>query len=123
MTSRRSLALHDESSSVATLGSFGSASWVAGQIAGDVVRPEDSHEVAQPSCIRQIEDSIEYHECPVCSRLFRSMKHLREHFELTHVGSEAERNYRCPHCDKRFTRRSEMGRHVGVSFPTSSFGN
>lgn len=138
----------DDTLSLATLGSFGSVSWVAEQFA--------EYTTAQQSTNVQVDESIEYnYECTICSRAFATDTNLRTHMNQCHsnyytgknssnqhssitlddeeddedtehveIGAvddspdkdeDPQRGFKCPHCGKGFTRRSEMGRHVGVS--------
>lgn len=103
----------DDSTSVATLGSFGSASWVAGHFVEDESREahtnqleclsgshSDNHDNCRTSTMKQLKDP---HSIEVGCREPEQDRNMNE------------RGFRCPHCGKAFTRRSEMGRHVGVS--------
>lgn len=138
----------DDNISLATLGSFGSVSWVAEQFA--------EYATAQQLTNVQVDESIEYnYECTICSRAFATDTMLSSHMnqcnsnyykekisnnqhssvtldgdeedeDTKHSGvstiddgpdkdEDPQRMFKCPHCGKGFTRRSEMGRHVGVS--------
>lgn len=139
----------DDTLSLATLGSFGSVSWVAEQFS--------DYPTAHQSTNVQVDESIEFnYECTICSRAFVTDATLHAHMNQCHgnyytgnnlsnqhssvtlddeeddedaehveVGTidygpdkadDRKRGFKCPHCGKGFTRRSEMGRHVGVSF-------
>lgn len=109
-----SAVLADESTSVATLGSFGSASWVAEQFSverGESMSPPPEL-TGEVSTNEDDGDVTDRHVCTECTRTFDSSARLQAHFERVHAS--LERGFKCPHCGKAFTRRSEMGRHVGV---------
>lgn len=102
----------DDTHSVATLGSFASASWVAEHFA-----EEESREI--------LIDEVEWTPESQLSRKSRSslseqnqiggsFSSREELCDQTIPNNLEERGFRCPHCGKGFTRRSEMGRHVGV---------
>lgn len=104
----------DDCVSVATLGSFGSASWVAGHFLEDESGRsggEDGH--ASETDGAAGESCRIYHGCKQCSNDFKSRSALQTHMEEAHAGGSTAA-FGCPHCGKAFTRRSEMGRHVGV---------
>lgn len=109
----------NEAASVATLSSLGSASWVAAHFARDDLFPKHSDAATSPyqeeeaAAAATPEQSRARHACEECTRSFDSTGRLQAHMERVHSGNE--RGFKCPHCGKGFTRRSEMGRHVGVS--------
>lgn len=114
MSSHHRPAQADESASVATLGSFDSASWVAEQFGEEGSLRDISLGAAPRADIHQIEESLEFHECLQCSKTFHCASSLHIHVQREHENNH--RGFKCPHCGKGFTRRSEMGRHVGVRY-------
>lgn len=172
--SNANLTITDESTSLATLGSFGSASWVAEQFNHQTQQQQTQQNEEEIALLNQqlhvddllllptlptpqasnnnshsprshsnslvmnvqTDESAEYHyECTECSRSFPTPDSLHNHCEQDHRDSNTNsqqshqyrhdqkqqqqqqqqpRAFKCPHCGKAFTRRSEMGRHVGV---------
>lgn len=102
----------DESTSVASLGSFGSASWVAGHFIEEESGGEPTDHV---DWIPEIQ-SDKKGKSTSTENLYSVSISLHEDSRGQSPETKlAGRGFRCPHCCKAFTRRSEMGRHVGVS--------
>lgn len=109
----------DDCVSVATLGSFGTASWVAGHFLEDESRRSGGDDGCGWEINGRLEESSgSLHACKQCSNEYDSRSALRVHMDRVHrgdsAGGAATAGFECPHCGKAFTRRSEMGRHVGV---------
>ncbi|KAH8896562.1 hypothetical protein GQ53DRAFT_524697 [Thozetella sp. PMI_491] len=58
------------------------------------------------------------HECPICSRRYERLDHLRRH-ALSHENS---RPHACPYCSRRFNRKDILARHLVSHDPSEQIG-
>lgn len=101
----------NDSTSVASLGSLGSASWVAGHFVQDESREAP---IKNADWTPEIQSDNKGESMSTENQYSVSISLHEDFREQTQETQQRGRGFRCPHCNKAFTRRSEMGRHVGV---------
>lgn len=50
--------------------------------------------------------------CDKCDKTFTTMRNLRDHVNVVHNREESKWYYSCPHCTKRFYKKSNLDNHV-----------